>query len=230
MVDLVERKCLQCTTKFKTTLFSKELFCKTWCKDGYRAKLQMGRQTWLAHLKQLEETASIRNLSSESSCRTQFKESSIEKEEENPTIETKTKSVKEADAIIEPTKMKSTTGEKSTPKQTGSEKMRFNEPTTVKISKKTEEEKESVETSETQLELSDGQLQSLNQEGLGLLSLSKKSANRLYDMMKKCVKDSDLSEDAEISQENMDLAIRCANGIAQIMQSNVNLFKVMKQK
>jgi hypothetical protein len=71
-------------------------------------------------------------------------------------------------------------------------------------------------------------------ESSSILNLSKRSANKLMDIMSVLVKESDIESANEghrsLDVTRVDMTIRCANSIANIVQTNVNLLKAMKSK
>jgi hypothetical protein len=81
-------------------------------------------------------------------------------------------------------------------------------------------------------EPSDDLSEKLGKEGLVSISLLKESSNRLSRLMRECVKDSDLDRSDEGSQrvglERVEMAIRCATAIAQNIQTEVNICKVLR--
>lgn len=85
---------------------------------------------------------------------------------------------------------------------------------------------------ETPRDSSDGQLLNLNLASSGILNLSRRSAERLLRLMETIVTDEDIEKQGEglgrVDVYKVETAIRCANGIAQIVQTNINLLKAMK--
>lgn len=81
-------------------------------------------------------------------------------------------------------------------------------------------------------ESSEEQFPSIEVESSNILNLSKESANRLMLLMKATVTDQDLQKQNEgagrVEAYKVELAIKCANSIANIVQTNVNLLKAMK--
>lgn len=66
----------------------------------------------------------------------------------------------------------------------------------------------------------------------GILNLSRRSAERLMTLMETVVTDDDLEKQKDgiqrVDPYKVETAIKCANGIAQIIQTNINLLKAMK--
>lgn len=85
---------------------------------------------------------------------------------------------------------------------------------------------------ETQPESSGGQLININVASSGILNLSRRSAERLLTLMETLVTDEDLEKQKEgvcrVDTYKIETAIKCATGIAQIVQTNINLLKAMK--
>ena len=67
----------------------------------------------------------------------------------------------------------------------------------------------------------------------GLLDLQLRSANRLLNLMEATVTDSDLERSKEETRNlelyKVEVAIKCANAITNIVQANINLFKAVNK-
>jgi hypothetical protein len=91
--------------------------------------------------------------------------------------------------------------------------------------------KEEIE--ETQTESSGASLENFGAEGFHSVNLLKKSANRLMDIMQACVSETDLEKAKEsiqnLEMHKVEMAIKCANGIQQSIQTQVNILKVAKE-
>lgn len=90
------------------------------------------------------------------------------------------------------------------------------------------------EMSQTQPELSEGQLSPIEVASVDMLSLSKRSGERLMRLMESAVTDNDFERQKDggggVPLHNIETAIGCANALANLMQVNVNLLKAIKSK
>lgn len=89
------------------------------------------------------------------------------------------------------------------------------------------EKKETKGTKETLPELSDDSRKNLERVALDSMTLLKKSANKSMELMDECVSETDLQRGRDggqkVESHRIELAISCANSIANTIQTQVNM-------
>lgn len=118
--------------------------------------------------------------------------------------------------------------------KTERDKMQLTENITKQTARSISPMKSQGEIVETRQDESEEQPQSLEMESLSILSLSKSSAEHLHKLMKSCVSKSDFERSDEgttkIPMHQIDMSVKCANAITQIVQTNINLLKCLNKK
>lgn len=109
--------------------------------------------------------------------------------------------------------------------------LNFSDKIIEKTPQKMQPKNDKEETKEIQPGLSEGLPTTLNKEGLTSVQLLRKSASKLMNLMDECVSESDLEKAKEGTQRvethRIQTAVNCADSLTQIVQTQVNLLKVM---
>ena len=235
-----KRECAhqRCHKKFTVLETSPQMFCSRICEaevdPNVRAKLKQpppifGTRAHGEVRKQSSESAKHKLKQSEKNT-TRILSSREENNESDIQITVTRKEQKVSDTMNETKKSKmqdATVGEKKI--QSAVEPIP--KLTTREAESNISTQKKSGETSVTLPELSDASQSKWQRESLGSMNLLGESARKLNRLMESCVSNSDLLKEDEgdrrVDAYRIEQAVGCANALAKVVQTQVNLVKAM---